>query len=335
MTRLGVAVVGLGVGEQHARAFLRTGRCDLRWLLDHDRAKAERLRAELGAHGVAAGYDQVLKDPGVDIVSIASFDHDHFDQARLALDAGKHVYVEKPLCRTLDEVRSLERAWARQGGRVKLASNLVLRSAPLYRWLREAIARGGLGRIYAIDGDYLYGRVHKITEGWRKDVPDYSVMEGGGVHLLDLMLWLTGERPSRVHALGNRIVTEGTAFRYPDFASAHLEFPSGMVGRVTANFGCVHRHHHVLRVFGTQATFLYDDAGPRIHRTRDPARRAEPLDLAPLPATKGDLIPGFVEAVAQGVDIRQDTLAFLDGIRIAAACDASMRAGAPVEVPTA
>jgi hypothetical protein len=72
------------------------------------------------------------------------------------------------------------------------------------------------------------------------------------------------------------------------------------VGRVTANFGCVHRHHHVLRVYGTKATFLYDDAGARLHRSRDPEARPEAVAAPPLPASKGDLIPGFLGRILEG-----------------------------------
>src|SRR5205807_9291260 len=120
------------------------------------------------------------------------------------------------------------------------------------------------------DLDYLYGRLQKITEGWRKNIENYSVIEGGGVHLIDLMLWLTGERPSFVWAAGNRISTKDTAFRYGDYAAATLQSPSGLVARITANFGCVHPHQHTMRIFGTKETFVYDDAGPRLRSNRDP-----------------------------------------------------------------
>src|SRR5205823_13236680 len=133
--------------------------------------------------------------------------------------------------------------------------------------------------------------------GWRRDVPDYSVMEGGGVHLIDLLLWMLGERPVRVFSAGNRVATRDTAFRHNDYATAILEMASGMIATITANFGAVHRHHHVVRIFGTAATFLYDDAGPRLHMSRDPEASAVPVPHAPLPATKGDLIDGFVAAI--------------------------------------
>jgi predicted dehydrogenase len=149
-------------------------------------------------------------------------------------------------------------------------------------------------------------------------------MEGGGIHLIDLMLWLTGERPATVAAMGNRISTAGTDFRYDDYVAASLRAESGLVSRITANFGCVHRHQHVVRVFGTAATFLYDDAGPRLHATRHPDAAASPIDLAALPATKGDLIPAFVSAIVNDEDLTSETQAVFDGLSISAACDRAL-----------
>jgi predicted dehydrogenase len=298
---LGVAVVGLGVGEQHALAYQRSGRCTLRWLYDLNETRIDEVAARLGAGCKAASLEAILADPAVDVISIASFDDMHFAQVIDALRARKHVFVEKPLCRSLDELRAIKGMWG-QDRSCHLMSNLVLRAAPLYRWVKELVQTGGLGEVYAFDGDYLYGRLHKITEGWRRNVENYSVMLGGGVHLVDLMLWITGCRPVSVTATGNRISTEGTAFRYKDFVSATFQFGSGMVGRITANFGSVHRHQHVLRIFGTRGTFIYDDAGPRLHSTSDPESMPEPLKWSPLPATKGDLILPFVEGIVSGDD---------------------------------
>ena len=74
------------------------------------------------------------------------------------------------------------------------------------------------------------------------------MLQGGGVHLVDLMLWLTGQRPAVVAAVGAAVATRGTAYRYNDFVAATYRFESGLIGRITANFGCVHPHQHVLRV---------------------------------------------------------------------------------------
>jgi predicted dehydrogenase len=203
---------------------------------------------------------------------------------------------------------------------------------PSVRWLRAHVARGALGQPYAIDGEYLYGRLHKITDGWRGDVEDYSVVLGGGIHLADLMLWVLGERPTTVWAAGNGICTRGTAFRTDDFVAATLRFPSGALGRLTANFGCVHRHQHVVRVYGTEATFLYDAAGPRLHEARDPRSAPRTLEASPLPESKGALIAPFVEAILADEDLGTQTRHLFDTISVCLACDASLAAGAAVAV---
>ena len=258
--------------------------------------------------------------------AIASFDDAHYEQVLQALKPGKHLFVEKPLCRTIEEAAAIKKAWE-LAGRPALESNLVLRAAPMYRWLKSAIEAGEFGEIYAIDGDYLYGRLNKITQGWRGEIPDYSVTLGGGIHMIDLMLWLSDQRPDRVSVVGNRISTRGSSFRYDDFAAATFTFPSGLVGRIATNYGCVHRHHHVLRVFGTKATFIYDDVGARLHRSRSPEERAAPILAPPLPTAKGDLIPGVVQAILNRENTSPSAQRNFDLICACAAAEASLREG--------
>lgn len=330
--RLEVGVLGLGVGEQHARAYAAIAGCSLRWVHDLDRTRMSEVIERVGQGGAAESASTVIEDPLVDVVSIASYDDCHAEQTVAALRASKHVFVEKPLCRSLDELRVIRGAWEESPVRRIVASNLVLRAAPLYGWLRDAIAREELGEIYAFDGDYLYGRLHKITEGWRAGVKDYSVMLGGGIHLVDLMMWLTGQRPVSVTASGNRTCSRGTKFRYDDFVTATFRFGSGLIGRVTANFGCVHCHQHVVRVFGTRGTFIYDDAGARLHASCEASARPRLLELRPLPATKGDLIPGFVRSILEGEDAREQAQREFDLISACAAADAALRSEESEEV---
>lgn len=283
---------------------------------------------EIGSGRAAESFEQILADRETDIVSIASYDALHPAQVQAAFANKKHVFCEKPLCRTLDELRTVRDAWKTSGR--ALACNLVLRGAPLYQWARAAVESGELGEVYAFDGDYLYGRMHKITEGWRSEEQDYSVMLGGGVHLVDLMTWITGQRPDTVTSIGNKIATRDTKFRYKDFAAATFEFSSGLIGRITANFGCVHKHHHVVRIFGTKATFIYDDRGPRIHRSRD--EDAVSIDQAPLPPGKGVLIPDFVRAIHEGARLSERTQHEFDLVSMCIAADASMTSGVKTRI---
>ncbi len=336
--QLGVAVVGLGIGEQHARMYAALPSCQVRLLIDLDRSRAENLAGVFHGSDASQDFDDALRRDDIDVVSIASFDDAHFDQVMRSLAAGKHVFVEKPLCRTADELERI-RAALDANASLHLASNLVLRGADLYRWLRDEIAAGAFGEIYAFDGDYLYGRLHKITEGWRGDTDDYSVMLGGGIHMIDLMLWLTGQRPVSVQAVGNGICTRGSDFQYDDFTAATMIFESGMIGRITANFGCVHRHQHVVRVFGTRKTFILDDAGPRLMTARDPlapglpTAPVVPIALATKPAHKGALIPAFIDGIVLNKSPRTADLgATLDAIAIATACDLAVSTSSPVQI---
>lgn len=335
---LGVAVVGLGVGEQHARAYGEIEACRVRTVIDLDVARARRVAAEFPGCEASCEFADVLERTDIDIVSIASFDDMHFDQVMRSLAAGKHVFVEKPLCRTGQELARIRAALAAHPTQ-HLSSNLVLRGADLYRWLKSEIAEGHFGEIYAFDGDYLYGRLHKITSGWRSEMRDYSVMLGGGIHLIDLMLWLTGQRPDVVSAIGNRICTRDKGFGGADFAAATMAFPTGLVGRITANFGCVHRHQHVVRIFGTKKTFVLDDAGARIMTARDPVVPGTPvpppekLRLAEKPPHKGVLIPDFVDGIVRKKSPRNaDLSASLDAVAVAIGCDEATRTSSPTKI---
>jgi predicted dehydrogenase len=327
---LRVGVIGLGVGERHLAAYQSDPRCEVVAICDIAPERLAEVAARApGAHATTNAAE-ILEGGGVDLVSIATFDDAHYTQARAALDHGKHVFVEKPLCRADDELSDLAAAHRRHP-ELRLASNLVLRAAPLFTWLRHEIQAGDLGQVYAFDGDYLYGRLHKITSGWRGGVAGYSVMLGGGIHMVDLMIWLLGERPSSVHGCGNAISTHGSAFAQNDFASATFQFPSGAIGRITANFGSVHRHQHVVRVFGTKATVVSDDRGPRISRGRDP-EPSEDLALAALPESKGALIGRFVDAAVGAAPQDPDPDHEFAAIAACLAADRSMKLGTPVEV---
>ncbi|PIQ82359.1 MAG: hypothetical protein COV76_04065 [Candidatus Omnitrophica bacterium CG11_big_fil_rev_8_21_14_0_20_64_10] len=326
-TRLrGAAVIGLGVGEQHARAYCDAPGWRLKWLVDLDPERARQVQLRLGNGAVADGPEILWADPEVQVVSIASRDADHADQVLAGLRGGKHLFVEKPLCRTLEELERIERAWE-AAGRPVLMSNLVLRAAPLYRWAADAVADGRLGKIYAFDGDYLYGRLEKITEGWRGREADYSVMAGGGVHLVDWMLSVFGEAPVSVAAFGNRISTEGTSFRHNDYAAALYRFPSGAVGRITANFGSVQPHQHAVRIYGTRGTLISDDRGVRLFDSRDPERPPQRIEAAPLPAGKGALIPAFLEQAERPASAAAQALREFQLIRVCVAADRALASG--------
>ena len=293
---LRAGIIGLGVGERHIGGYDRHPASGVAILCDSSarrRLEVARLYPRLR---IVADADEVLADPDIDIVSIASYDDDHAEQVVRALENGKHVFVEKPLCLTVEEARRIRAALDRRP-KLRLASNLILRRSPRLRLIRRMIADGELGEIFHLEGEYNYGRLHKLTEGWRGRIADYSVVLGGGVHLVDQLLWLTGKRVVEVAAFGNGISSAGSAYQGDDMVAALLRFEGGATATVTANFGCVRPHGHGLVVCGTKATFVNDHPHGRLYTSRDPDESPRAV-TAPHPGTdKGDLIGSFVDSI--------------------------------------
>ena len=323
--KIKIGVVGLGVGEQHLLALRNNFSCSVSCIYDLNFTKAKNLSTKFAGCSAVNSYDNLLSQ--VDAVVLASFDDDHFNQTLTAIKSGKHVFVEKPMCRSLYELKAIKKAWGNCCGKIKLHSNLILRTAPLYQWLKAQIQDNNLGEVYSFDGDYLYGRIHKIIEGWRSQVPNYSVMEGGGIHLLDLLLWITEDRPTSVFASGNKISTQSTAFHYNDFTAATFEFSSGLIARITANYGIVHPHQHLMRICGTKGTFIYDDKGPRLVNSRLPGTLPNEITYSPFPISKGDLTPAFIKSILEDTDDTKLTQSYFDGISACIAADKSVTTG--------
>lgn len=297
---LNVGVIGLGVGERLAATFSAIPDCRLVAICDKDADKLAEVGNRFPTAQRFADADALIHCDGIDVIAIASYDDAHSNQIVSALDAGRHVFAEKPLCQSAVELAAIREALKRNPS-LRLSSNTLLRNSPRFRDLRNRISGGDMGRLYCIEADYLYGRFHKILDGWRGNIPGYSVMLGGGIHMIDLVLWLCGERPVDVSATGNAIVSEGSKFEGPDCVMALLNFPSGLIAKVGANFGCVHPHYHRLAVWGTKATFENTLAAPgrtaSIWNTSDPAHEPLRLDTAYPGVDKGVLIPSFIDAI--------------------------------------
>jgi predicted dehydrogenase len=292
-------VIGLGVGEQHAAAYDEHPRVELAALCDIDGARLREVGARFPGARLTASPEELLDDPSIDVVSIASYDSAHHEQVVRALRSGKHVFAEKPLCQTWEQAAEIHALLAERRELV-LSSNLLLRASPRFELLKRWIGEGRLGRIYYMEADYDYGRLRKLTDGWRGDIDTYSVMLGGGVHVVDLLLWLTGERVMSAKATGNRISTEGTKFRFNDLVVALLELQSGAVAKVAANFGCVHPHFHTVQLFGTDGTFVNGQENASLYTKGADGPVREQVDAAYPGVGKGVLIGSFVDAVAGG-----------------------------------
>ena len=274
---------------------------------------------------------ELLRDSSIDVVSIASYDNYHAEQILEAVKEGKHVFVEKPLCLFLEEASQIATA-LRKRPDLKLSSNLILRRSPRFQDLKIRINSGELGEVYAIEADYNYGRIEKLTDGWRGEIDFYSVFLGGGVHMVDLIRWLTGAEVEEVFATGNRVAAAGSRFQYADYVCALLRLSDGMRAKVSANFGCVHPHFHGLSVYGTKATFINGSPDASLFSSRDPEGAAEKIDTAYPGCAKGDLIGGFLDEIRGEGSMEVTAEEIFRTMAVCFAAEQSLSTGQPVEV---
>jgi predicted dehydrogenase len=325
------AIIGLGVGEQHIQGYRSHPACDVVALCDLDEQKLESCRSRYPGVRTSTDAVEILTDPEIDVVSIASYDNYHYEQVALAIRHGKHVFVEKPLCLFEEEARDLRRALAERPD-LKLSSNLILRRSPRFMAVRDLLRAGRLGDPYYLESDYNYGRLHKLTEGWRGALDFYSVVYGGGVHAVDLLRWLIGERVVEVSSYGNRVASRGSQFQRDDFVVSLLKFESGTIGKISANFGCVSPHFHTLVIYGTKATFINDVKSGRLIESRDPDHKGTQITEEYPGTHKGDLIYSFVDSIVHGTCAEVTTDDVFDTMSVCFAIEQSLAEGQPVRV---
>lgn len=257
------AVIGFGVGGHHARAYASHDSTRIAAIADLNADKRAAAAALYPTARIEADGSSLLADPDISVVSIASWDQYHHEQILAALSAGKHVFVEKPICQfpwQLEEIAAALRERPLQ----RLSVNLPLRTCPRFLALRNRIREGRLGQVYALDLDYIWGRPEKAMSGWRRDMPFYSLTQGAAIHMLDLLVWLLGDWPEVVVGMGARKAFGAAAMPYDDHVSALLRFKDGTIARVSAHSGARHPHFHHVRVYGTEASFTSDVEGARM-----------------------------------------------------------------------
>ena len=245
-----------------------------------------------------------------------------------AIEAGKHIFVEKPLCQTDEEFEAITNALAQASSDYAfIQSYPAAYSRVSKQELRRRVSRGEIGEIYYVEGDYDYGRLQKILSGWRADIPFYSVVHGGAIHIIDLLLWLTCGTVDEVFAFGNKIATGNSSFRHYDMVVALLKFSNGLIAKITANFASVAPHHHKMSVFGTKATFEQSHVGAAYFHSRDPDATPELIADAYPGTDKGDLLPSFVAHILDGSPMEVTTWDVLSAMAVSLAIERSLSSG--------
>jgi predicted dehydrogenase len=236
-------VIGCGAwGQNLVRCFAELG-C-LSAIADHHAAVVEMVASRYGSR--ALSFEQILAEPSIQAVAIATQPSTHHHLAKRALLAGKHVFVEKPLALELKHAEELT-ALARRLER-RLMVGHILQYHPAIAKLQTLIASGAIGRILRLQATRMnLGTIRR----------EEDVLWCLGPHDVSVILALVGTEPSEVHAVGGYHLRKTIA----DAVTLHLSFPEGEQAQV--NLSWLHPvKEHRLTVIGSDAMIVFDDGAP-------------------------------------------------------------------------
>lgn len=287
-----VAVVGAGHwGKNLVRNFYDLGA--LCMVCESDPERIHTLRQQYASVPVISAYADVLRDDRVKAVAIATPAESHGDLVREALLAGKDVFVEKPLCLSVQVGEELV-ALARDKGRILMVGHLLWYHPAVLK-LKELIASGELGRIL-----YLYSNRVNLGKIRREE----NILWSFAPHDISVILGLLGEMPTAVQAQGGNYLQQQIA----DVTVSLLSFSSGVKAHIFVSWLHPFKEQKLI-VVGDRKMAVFDDM-----------EKTEKLVLYPLSIDWKNNVPVANKSQAQAVQLeseeplRAECLHFLDSI---------------------
>ena len=226
-------VIGAGLwGEAHAEVYATHPWAELAAVCDSDRSRAERVAKRFGAPRVYTDYREMVKDPGVDAVAVATPDFAHRDPVVAAAKAGKHVHSEKPLATSREDAEAIAAAVRASG--VTYMVDFHARWNPPFAIARKNIEEGTLGRIMS-----AYFRLNdtiSVPTSMLSWASKSSILWFLGSHTVDTLRFLLADEVERVYSVSRAEVLRERGIDAPDLYQSVLEFRSGVVATIENNW---------------------------------------------------------------------------------------------------
>jgi predicted dehydrogenase len=239
-----IGVVGLGYwGPNLARNFAAIDGCELTWLCDASPEARDKLAPSFPAARATGDLQDLLDDPQLDAVVLATPVPTHAALAIRIAEAGKHCFVEKPLATTAADAEAAVSA-AQQAGKILMVGHLLEYHPAVHR-LKELLDEGELGGLF-----YIYG--NRLNLG--KLRAEENALWSLGAHDVSVVLHLIGEEPVECSAHGESYVREGVE----DVVFCYLRFPSGVVAHLHLSWLDPHKERR-LTVVGAKRMATFDD----------------------------------------------------------------------------
>ncbi|MDQ0474077.1 Gfo/Idh/MocA family protein [Labrys wisconsinensis] len=340
MQRLRMGVVGAGLwGANHAHVFTTLPETELVAVCDVSPERAEAMKAETGAKAAYTRHEDLIADPHVDAVSIATPDFTHTPIILAALAAGKHVLSEKPLATTLEEANAIADAAARS--KAKLMVDFHNRVSPAIVQVREAVASGEIGR--PVHGSARLSNTTFVPLEMLSWASRSSALWFLGSHALDALRFVLADEVKRVYAVSREGVLASRGVATKDVHLAILEFAKGTVVTMENSWLLSPDNPQVfdfkLELVGDKGQVQADPShnGAVRRLTGKGLRYADVLGVAPTGATRVggfvfEAIARFVDAVLRDAPLLADVADGLAATRALAAIEQSAASGRPVDL---
>lgn len=255
MKKVKVGIAGLGrLGKEHAKNLaFKIANAELTAACSIVPAELEFAKNELGVQDVYADYKEMLAKADIDAVAIVTTSSEHCWQIAAALDAGKHVFTDKPLGVTVEECKMAEAAVERHP-ELTFFLGFMRRFDPSYAYAMEKIKAGVIGTPYMVKATGIDPEA--LVEGAIKFAPTSGgIFIDMAIHDIDLMRWFLGSDPVEVYATGS-------TFKHPEFKAcgddetgvAMYKCANGAIGFVHVGRTAPHGYHVETEVIGTEGT---------------------------------------------------------------------------------
>ena len=250
MDKIGIIVVGCGnMGASHARAYQGMEDFEITGLVSRKPESRERLSEELGGYPTFSTLSEALRKSRARAVSINTYPDSHASLVREALEAGCHVFVEKPLAMTTQEAADL--VSLAQSKHLKLVVGYILRVHPSWERFVELARTLGKPLVMRMNLNQQSAGVQWYTH--KQLMKSMSPIVDCGVHYVDIMCMMTGSRPISVSAIGARLTDEISRDMY-NYGQLQVRFEDGSVGWYEAGWG---------PMMSETAFFIKDVIGPK------------------------------------------------------------------------
>jgi UDP-N-acetylglucosamine 3-dehydrogenase len=243
MKKLGVAVIGTGQwGKNHARIYKELPSTELIAVCD---VNAERAKAMAAQYGVKAYSDssQMLKNKQIEAVNVCTWSTILAKEAKKALDAGKHVLVEKPMATTPQQAKKLVQT-AQENG-LHLTVGFLMRFIPGLQLIRQSVENKKIGELVCVTA--------KRVSQWPERIGDVGVVKDTAIHDIDVMRFISNQDPVSVYAkMGSMRIK-----KFEDYAHIMLTYKNGESAFIESNWLTPYKTR-MLTVTGSEAIMRLD-----------------------------------------------------------------------------